>query len=166
MHFDLGFKHSARLLTCTLLLMLLAGCSLGAAKYVDVSGEPDNQKLMSSRWTTNDDLLFLGIDSYPGKRRIVSFRLVPPPGFDGPEVLSRSVLPSGTQLTVIGARRCTNCWGETTDELMVTVDGFAREQPIYIRKYFLNYLTPVLASEVGRERLDTHDDELPKGTLR
>jgi hypothetical protein len=132
-------------MVCVLLLMLIAGCNLPAAKYVDVSDDPRYQKLMSTRWTTEVELLFLGIDAYPSEKRIEDFKLVPHPGFDGPEVLSRSLLPSGTQVTVIGARRCTNCGGDLV-ELLVTIDGVPKEQPIYFSAGFLNLLAPRVSS--------------------
>lgn len=44
MHFDFGFKHSAREATCTLILTLHAGCNLLAAKYVDARGAHSKQR--------------------------------------------------------------------------------------------------------------------------
>lgn len=118
-------------IACITTMMLISGCDLLAAKYVDASGGKGIREVVSTSRTTKTDLLFLGIDSYPSRKEIANYQLVPFPGFDGPEVLSRSVLPQGARLHFTGARRCTNCSSQSV-ELRVVVDGFAKSEPIYI----------------------------------
>lgn len=121
----------ALLIACITTMTLMSGCNLLAAKYVDASGEEGIREIVSTSRTTKTDLLILGIDSYPSRKKIENYHLVPFPGFDGPEVLSRSKLPQGTRLHFTGARRCTNCSPQSV-ELSVVVDGVARKEPIYI----------------------------------
>lgn len=124
---------------CVMTMMLTSGCDLLVAKYVDVSEETGIREMVSTRRATTDDLLILGIDSYPSKKRIEYYVLVPSPGFDGPEVLSRSVLPRGTKLYITGAQRCTNCSPQEV-RLSVIADGFAGEEPVYIDMNWLDLL--------------------------
>lgn len=112
-------------------MMSVSGCGLLAAKYVDISGEEGIREMVSTRRMTTTDLLLLGIDSYPSKKKIEYYMLVPPPGFDGSEVLSRSLLPQGTRLYFTGAQRCVNCSPQSV-RLSAKADGFAKEEPIYI----------------------------------
>jgi hypothetical protein len=51
------------------------------------------------------------------------FTVTSPPGFSGPEVIHRQVLPAGTTFQVLGVRRCTNCPFEERVELLVRVLG-------------------------------------------
>lgn len=112
-------------------MILMGGCDLLAAKYVDTSGEEGIREIVSTSRKTKVDLLLLGVDSYPSRKKVVNYQLVPFPGFAGPEVLSRAVLPQGAVLHFTGARRCTNCSPQSV-ELSVVVDGLAKEEPIYI----------------------------------
>lgn len=132
-------KKAKALIACITIMLSVSGCDLLAAKYVDVSGEAGIREMMSTSRTTTTDLLFLGIDSYPSKRKIEYFKLVPFPGFDGPEVLSRSLLPQGTRLHFTGAQRCVNCSPKSV-RLRVKADGFAKEEPIYIDMAWMNLL--------------------------
>lgn len=132
-------KKVKALIACITILMSVSGCDLLAAKYVDVSGEAGIREIVSTSRTTTTNLLFLGIDSYPSKRKIEYYELVPFPGFDGPEVLSRSLLPQGTRLYFTGAQRCVNCSPKSV-RLRVKVDGFSKEEPIYIDMDWMNLL--------------------------
>ncbi|WP_369939665.1 hypothetical protein [Xanthomonas medicagonis] len=111
--------------------MSLSGCDLLTTKYVDASEEAGVREIVSTSRTTTTELLLLGIDSYPSQKRIEYYVLVPVPGFDGPEVLSRALLPQGAGLYFTGAQRCINCSPESM-RLSVKVGGFERGQPIYI----------------------------------
>jgi hypothetical protein len=127
------------LIACITLMMSLSGCDLLAAKYVDVSREAGIREIVSSSRMTTSDLLLLGVDYYPSKKKIEYYMLVPPPGFDGPEVLSRSLLPQGTGLYFTGAQRCTNCSPQSV-RLSVKTDGFAKREPIYIDMVWMDLL--------------------------
>lgn len=127
------------LIVCIALTMSFSACDLLTAKYVDVSEETGIREIVSTSRRTKIDLLLLGVDFYPSKHRIESYRLVPPPGFDGPEVLSRSRLPQGTILHFTGAKRCENCAPKNV-LLSATVDGFVQERPVYIDMAFIDLL--------------------------
>lgn len=127
------------LIACITTVMLISGCDLLAAKYVDASGEEGIREVVSTSQTTKTDLLFLGIDSYPSRKKVAYYMLVPSPGFDGPEVLSRSILPQGTKLHFIGAQRCKNCSPQNV-RFSVNADGFVKKEPIYISMNSMNLL--------------------------
>lgn len=120
-------------------MALVSGCGLLTAKYIDVSDEAGVREIVSTGRTTTEDLLLLGIDSYPSKKKIEYYVLVPSPGFDGPEVLSRTILPQGTKLYFTGAQRCTNCSPQKV-RLSVKSDRFALEKPVYIDMNWLGLL--------------------------
>lgn len=116
----------------TILFAMLMACLCAcAAKYEDVSSAPHIRELVSTSRITKTDLLLLGIDFYPSKKRIEDYKIVKYPGFDGPEVLSRAVLPQGTKLHITGAQRCTNCSPQNV-RIEVKIDGAAIEKPVYI----------------------------------
>lgn len=127
------------LIACITLVMSVGGCDLLAAKYVDVSGEAGIREIISSSRTTTTDFLLLGVDSYPPEKKIEYYVLVPPPGFDGREVLSRSLLPQGTRLYFTGAQRCVNCSPRSV-RLSAKADGFAQEEPIYLDMAWMDLL--------------------------
>jgi hypothetical protein len=120
-------------------LMLISGCCVSDEKYVDVSNEPRFRQIISSGQIINSDVWMLGIDSCPPERHIKYYELVPLPGFDGPEVLSRVLLHRGASIAVIRAESCTNC-GARSERLLVEVGGFTKEQPIYLDASFVDIL--------------------------
>lgn len=134
-----GRKKLRAFIVCIMITMSVSGCDLLSAKYVDISGEAGIREIVSTSRITTTDLLLLGIDSYPSKKKTEYYMLVPPPGFDGPEVLSRSLLPQGTRLYFTGAQRCVNCSPQSI-RLSVKVDGFAKEEPTYIDMASMGFL--------------------------
>jgi hypothetical protein len=124
-------KKVGRLIALIVIAMSVSGCDLLAAKYVDASEEAGVREIVSTSRTTAAELLLLGIDYYPSQKEIEYYTLVPSPGLDGPEVLSRALLPQGTKLYFTGAQRCINCFPESV-RLSVKVYGFERDESIYI----------------------------------
>ena len=116
---------------CIAMVVGLGGCDLLAARYVDASADDVVREIASTSRTTKADLLLLGIDSYPSKKKIENYVLVQPPGFDGPEVLSKSLLPKGARLHFMGAQRCVNCYPQNL-RISIKVDGLSVTQPVYI----------------------------------
>jgi len=123
----------------SVLILLLVACSLPRSEYVDVSHEQRFQGLLGVPRITKSDLLLLGIDSYPSKNQISYFMLMPRPGFEGPEVLSRSSLPSGSVVRIVGVESCTNC-GSKSNRFVLEVEGMDRIEPVYLRVDFANEL--------------------------
>ena len=107
-----------------LIACMLSGC---AASYEDVSTDPTYRSLIGRDLRYDSELLLhevtLNLDS---PRRVDTCSVTPPPGFDGPEVVSRTVLPAGTTFRVQHVRRCTNCLGDERVELLVSSPATAR----------------------------------------
>lgn len=116
---------------CIATVMGLGGCDILVARYADASTDASARNAISTYRTTKTDLLLLGVDSYPSKRTIENYVLVQPPGFDGPEVLSRSLVPRGARIYITGAQRCINCFSRNL-RLSVKLDGLATSVPVYI----------------------------------
>lgn len=122
-----------------ILAMFITACSIPASQYEDVSHEQRFAKLLGAVRTTKSDMLVLGIDSLPSKKEVQYFVLVPYPGFEGPEVLSRSVLPKGTAVKIIGVESCKNC-GPRTERFLLEVSDFEVEASVYLKSNFLDHL--------------------------
>lgn len=125
---------------CLVLALIVTSCSVPASKYENVSHEKRFQGLLGSRKFTKSEFLVLGIDSYPSQRKTKYFLLVPQPGFEGPEVLSRASLPAGAEVKIIGAEACTNC-GNTSERFLVEVVGLDADKPVYLNTGFIDELS-------------------------
>ena len=89
------------------ILSLLSGCD---AKYEDVSGASEYIGRIGEKCLTTSAFIAHGVSRQLGKEKKADFLvLTAEPGFSGPEVTFREALPAGVVLTIIGARRCTNC---------------------------------------------------------
>jgi hypothetical protein len=86
---------------------------------IDVSAEPQYASIMGKRFRTQRDLIAIGytIDrNY--KKQIDYVALVGPPGFSGPEVVAKSILPKGALLEVVGVLKA-DSWLLTRIEYVV-----------------------------------------------
>src|SRR5262245_42538381 len=84
-----------------------AGCS---ASYEDVSAEPEYRSLIGRELRGDTELLLHEVTlDRNDARRVDLCSVTPRPGFAGPEVVGRRVLPAGTAFRVLRVRRCTNC---------------------------------------------------------
>lgn len=89
------------------ILCFLGGCT---ARYEDVSGAPEYIGRIGEKCITTGSLIAHGVSRQPGKDKKTDYLvLTTEPGFSGPEVTFRKTLPADAVLTIIGARRCTNC---------------------------------------------------------
>ena len=98
---------------------ILSGCVM--SQYEDVSAEPTYRSLIGQELRGNSELLLHEVTldrNYA--RRVDLCSVTPRPGFAGPEVISRRVLPAGTPFRVLRVRRCTNCLPEERVELIVS----------------------------------------------
>jgi hypothetical protein len=127
----------SRVTQAVVIACMLSSC---AASYEDVSTDPAYRSLIGQELRCDSELLLhevtLDLDS-PG--RVDTCSVTPPPGFDGPEVVRRSVVPAGTTFRVEHVRRCTNCLGDEIIELVVSSPAMARcgQAPITISSSFL-----------------------------
>ena len=89
----------------------LSGCVFTPATYVDTSGGSEYSHLIGQESTALKELFFYHVSIEPNYGPTPSFCVVAaPPGFGGPEVLSKHTLPIGTNAVVTSVQRCTNCW--------------------------------------------------------
>jgi hypothetical protein len=95
------------LISVVLILGVLGGCS---ARYQDVSGTPEYTGRIGEVCITTAALIAHGVSRQLGKEKKTDYLVITrEPGFAGPEVTFREALPAGVALTIIAARRCTNC---------------------------------------------------------
>ncbi|WP_313317521.1 hypothetical protein [Stenotrophomonas sp.] len=121
------------------LSLVIQGCDLLAAKYVDATEDAGVREIISTSGKTKVNLLMMGVDSYPSKKKVVYYVLVPAPGFVGPEVLSSSVLPRGTSIQITGAQRCVNC-SPNRVRLSLKADGIVAEEPVYMDAEWIGFI--------------------------
>lgn len=111
---------------------ILSSC---AASYEDVSADPTYRSLIGQDLRSDSELLLheVTLDLDP-PRRVDTCSVMGAPGFDGPEVVSRNVLPAGTTFRVLHVRRCTNCLGEERVELVVSspAANLCRQVPVTV----------------------------------
>jgi hypothetical protein len=82
--------HRALLLA---LPFLVAGC--GMKEYADASVLPENARLIGKEFRTPTDAVIHGVTLDRNYKKVVDIYVITDkPGFDGPEVVSRSVLPT------------------------------------------------------------------------
>ena len=122
----------SRIIPAAVTACILSGCFVS---YGDVSAEPKYRSLIGRELRGDSDLLLheVTLDRNYAKR-VDLCSVTPRPGFVGPEVISRSVLPAGTPFLVLRVRRCTNCLGEERVELIVSSPsvGQCGQAPIMI----------------------------------
>ena len=96
-------------LFAALITLCLAGC--GFVSYEDVSDAPDFSKHVGAHYKTTSDMHVYRISMDQNYAPLPSvYSIVPPPGIDGPEVLSSAHLPEGSVMEVLAVKRCTDCY--------------------------------------------------------
>lgn len=96
----------------------MAGCRL--QEFTDISREPRVAKLIGTRYISKKVLFIHGISNDPNYEKIVDdYTVLEPPGIDGPEVISRDVLPIGTPFKIVRVERCNNCFPFKAKERLV-----------------------------------------------
>ena len=118
--------------------LLLSGCI--KASYEDVSKDVRYSSLVGHKYRFEEDLIIHGVFGYPTDDKAVDFYVVTDkPGFGGPEVVSRGLLPAGTMVRIEKVMDCTNCF-ESGIHLQVEI--LAQEQ--YSDHPVSFYVEPVL----------------------
>ena len=109
-----------RILQIAMAAVLLSGCGV-MAEYEDVSSEPTYRSLIGRELRAPSELLLhaVTLDRNYAKR-VDLCSITPRPGFAGPEVVMRRVLPAGTTFRVLRVRRCTNCLSQDQVDLIVS----------------------------------------------
>lgn len=100
--------------------LLLAGCYL--VSYEDVSRDPKYAGYVGEDYRTTADMTVyrVSMDQNYGPSPSI-YKIVQPPGFDGPEVISRTRFPEGSTLRVLTIQRCTDCYLDTEPRVHATV---------------------------------------------
>lgn len=100
--------------------LLLAGCYL--VSYEDVSRDSENAGYVGNEYRTTADMTVyrVSLDQNYGPFPSV-YMLVPPPGLDGPEVISRIRFPEGSTVKVLTIQRCADCFLDAEPRLHATV---------------------------------------------
>ena len=114
-----------------MVVFLLTGCS---EKYEDASAEGDYSTLIGQQLETRVEMLMHGVTTDRDyKKEINYFSITPRPGFDGSEVIIRSVLPVGSRFRVERVEKCTNCWFSRT-RLCVSMPSRPKKSgaPVYV----------------------------------
>jgi hypothetical protein len=90
------------------LLLAMMGCK--SKEFRDVSAEASLSHYIGTTYKTKKDLIICGIARDIRYPKVVGYYTVmEPPGIDGPEVISRHVIPPGTLVKTIRVERCSNC---------------------------------------------------------
>ena len=130
---------------------LVTGCN-AMAEYEDVSSDPDQKDLIGHEILTTTALPLHAVTLTLGSKHIDLCSITQRPGFDGPEVISRSELPSGTKLRILAVRRCTNCLSKQGVELIVSsrATAICGQAPVKINRSLLG--TSIELVRTGEQR--------------
>lgn len=100
--------------------LLLVGCY--PVSYEDVSRDPEYARYVGNEYRTTADMTVyrVSLDQNYGPSPSV-YKVVQPPGFDGPEVISRTRFPEGSTLKVLTIQRCKDCYLDAEPRVHATV---------------------------------------------
>lgn len=101
-------------------MLLLAGCYM--VSYEDVSRDPKYASHVGVEYRTTADMTVyrVSMDQNYGPSPSV-YMIVPPPGFDGPEVISTARFPEGSTVKILTIQRCTDCFLDIEPRVHATV---------------------------------------------
>ena len=117
--------RNSRIIQTPIAVFLLSAC-VPQAKYEDISSDPSYRSLVGRELRASSSLSLHAITldrNYANRVDLCS--VTPPPGFDGPEVISRGGLAAGTSFRVLSVRRCANCSSPDLVELLVSSESTA-----------------------------------------
>ena len=100
--------------------LLLSG--YGFVSFEDVSHDPQYSMHVGTEYRTTSDMTVyrVSMDLNYGPSPSI-YKIVQPPGFDGPEVISTARLPEGSTVEVPTIQRCRNCYLDTEPRMHATV---------------------------------------------
>jgi len=100
--------------------LLLAGCYM--VSYEDVSRDPKYASYVGAEYRTTADMTVyrVSMDQNYGPSPS-AYMIVPPPGFDGPEVISTARFPEGSTVKILTIQRCTDCFLDAEPRVHATV---------------------------------------------
>lgn len=95
-----------RILVYIFIVFLVSCCT---PSYRDVSGSAEYVHLIGREFRSLDQLMIYGVSYDKRYETIAEFVIAEKPGFGGPEVLTRDVLPIHSLIQVNQIMACTNC---------------------------------------------------------
>jgi len=110
-----------------LTLSLLAGC--GFVSYEDVSSDPEYSRHVGAEYRTTSGLQVyrISMDRNYGPSPAIH-KIIPPPGFNGPEVIARTSFPVGSTVRVLAVERCKDCHLDANPRVHATVHATSDTQ--------------------------------------
>ena len=117
--------------------VLTSGCKL---EYKDVSDLPEYKSLLNSSFSLKTEMYISGINLPPGYGKEINiYSINPNRNWDGPELITRDPLKTGTILKIQSLRRCNTLWVRTV-QAVVVVDLFKKivNVPIVIDLEYIN----------------------------
>jgi hypothetical protein len=131
---NINAKHLALFVGCGMLI----SCSLPRANYVDTSNDKSYELLKGSEYVSVVQLEKVGVtDSAKYEKKVDYYLVVKSPGFHGPEVVNRVLIPAGTRIKVLDVLKCTNCLSED-DRVLISFEGAETTPPTYISGLIVN----------------------------
>ena len=105
-------------------LVILTACK---AVYKDVSSEPQYKSLLNNKYVLLEEMCISGVNLPPGYWKDINIYSIDPlsRNWTGPELISRSNLKKGTELTILRIEECRNCFDERIDAV-VHVEPFVK----------------------------------------
>src|SRR5688572_26064214 len=114
-------------LAAALLVIFISGC--GFVSFEDVSSEAGFSGYVHGFYRTTSEMQVyrISMDRNYGPSPSL-YMVVPPPGVDGPEVLSVATIPVGSTLQVQAVKRCVDCYldSEPRVEMVVLITSETR----------------------------------------
>lgn len=108
---------------------VLISCSLPRADYVDTNNDKSYELLKGSEYISIAQLEKVGVtDSAKYLDRVDYYLVVKSPGFRGPEVVNRVVIPPGTKVKVLDVLKCTNCLSGD-ERVLISLEGTSESLP-------------------------------------
>jgi hypothetical protein len=116
------------------LVLCLSGC--GFVSFEDVSSNAAFSAYVDGHYRTTSDMQVyrISMDGNYGQTPSI-YKVIPPPGIDGPEVLSRASIPAGSTLQVQSVERCVDCYldSEPRVEMVIRFTSDSRFNDLQVR---------------------------------
>jgi hypothetical protein len=136
-------------LAAALLVIFLSSC--GFVSFEDVSSDPAFSGYVHGFYQTTSEMKVyrISMDRNYGPTPSL-YQVIPPPGIDGPEVLSVATIPAGTTLQVQAVERCVDCYldKEPRVEMVVLITSDTRFNDLDVRvaqEFLLRHMSKIPA---------------------
>ena len=96
-------------MTAATLVALAISLATWRAKYAPVPPGSEGTEAIGKSFELQQDMLMHGVAMHGNAPPVDHYSITPYPGFDGPEVLSRTILRKGTRFSIASIEKCSNC---------------------------------------------------------